>query len=69
MFNCILCEKSDEYLLTCHFCLKCRRVKHLINIYGDQFYSSMENVLVRTGEQQGNKIKVEKKKIFGELNK
>ncbi len=62
-FNCILCEKSDDYLFTSHFCLKCRRVKHLINIYGNDFYESMENVLVRNKTQQNNKIKLEHKKM------
>lgn len=66
MFNCVLCEKSDEYLITQSFCLECRRVKHLINIYGKQFYDTMERCLVRNETQQENKIKLEKKKIYGE---
>lgn len=67
VFNCVLCEKSDEYLITASFCIKCRRVKHLINIYGEEFYDTMERVLVRNKTQQDNKIKIEHKKIYGTI--
>ncbi len=65
-FNCVLCEKAEEWCVVNNFCVKCRRVKHLINIYGDEFYDSMERVLVRNRQQQENKITIEKKKIYGE---
>ena len=50
-FNCTLCLKSDEWLFTSRYCLKCQRIKHLLSIYGDEVYSTLEEVLVRTGEQ------------------
>lgn len=57
MWNCTLCEKSDEWLITGKFCTKCRRIKHLLNLYGDDVYTTLEEVLVRTEKQQTNKIK------------
>jgi len=57
MWNCTLCEKSDEWLITGKFCSKCRRIKHLLNLYGDDVYTTLEEVLVRTDKQQMNKIK------------
>jgi hypothetical protein len=61
-FKCVLCEKADEWCVVNSFCLRCRRVKHLINIYGDEFYDSMESVFVRSEAQQNNKIKLARKK-------
>ena len=55
MFGCTLCEKETCYVSK--FCVKCRRIKHLINLYGDDVYKTLEEVLVRTGSQQENKIK------------
>ena len=54
MFSCTLCEK--EYCYISKFCDKCRRIKHLINLYGDDVYRTLEEVLVRTEKQQHNKI-------------
>lgn len=56
-FGCTLCLKSNEWLFTSRYCIKCQRIKHLLSIYGDEVYSTLEEVLVRTGEQQKNKIK------------
>ena len=56
-FNCTLCNKTDEWLITSRFCSKCRRIKHLLNLYGDDVYTTLEEVLVRTEKQQTNKIK------------
>lgn len=56
-FNCSLCLKSDEWLFASRFCSKCQRIKHLLNLYGDEVYSTLEEVLVRTQQQQENKIK------------
>jgi len=56
-FNCTLCQKTDEWLITSRFCSKCRRIKHLLNLYGDDVYTTLEEVLVRTENQQTNKIK------------
>ena len=56
-FNCTLCQKTEEWLITSRFCSKCRRIKHLLNLYGDDVYTTLEEVLVRTEKQQTNKIK------------
>ncbi len=65
MFSCSLCEK--EFVFTYSLCPKCRRVKHLISLYDDKVYSTLENCLVRNEEQIENKenlqIKKEKKQI------
>lgn len=60
MFVCLLCEKESCYVS--RFCPKCRRVKHLLNLYEERVYDVLENVLVRAGDKQDNKIKVELKK-------
>jgi len=54
--NCTLCINSDEWLITSRFCTKCQRIKHLLNLYGDDVYTTLEEVLVRTAQQQINKI-------------
>lgn len=55
-FDCTLCLNSNEWLLTSRFCSKCQRIKHLLNLYGDEVYKTLEEVLVRTPDQQKNKI-------------
>ena len=55
--NCTLCCNSDEWLITSRFCSKCKRIKHLLNLYGDDVYKTLEVCLVRTEDQQANKIK------------
>ena len=54
--NCTLCCNSDEWLITSRFCSKCKRIKHLLNLYGDDVYKTLEVCLVRTEDQQKNKI-------------
>ena len=56
MFDCSLCLNSDEYLVTSKFCSKCKRIKHLLSIYGAEVYLTLEEVLVRNAAQQKNKI-------------
>ena len=56
MFDCSLCLNSDEYLVTSKFCSKCKRIKHLLSIYGSEVYLTLEEVLVRNADQQKNKI-------------
>lgn len=58
--SCILCERETCYVS--RFCIKCRRVKHLLNLYEDRVYEVLENVLVRAEDKQDNKIKVELKR-------
>ncbi len=65
VFECKLCEK--ETCLTTHVCEKCRRIKHLINLYEDRVYEVLEEVLVRTNKQQENKIQLEIKKEKEEI--
>lgn len=62
MFGCYLCEK--EYCYISKFCDKCRRIKHLINLYGDDVYKTLEEVLVRTEKQQENKINTSIKPVI-----
>ena len=45
MFSCRLCEKNS--VITTHLCDKCRRIKHLINLYDERVYEVLENCLVR----------------------
>ena len=65
MWSCKLCENETVYVT--HLCDKCRRVKHLLNLYGDRVYDVLESVLVRSESGQTHKIKtelkVEKEKI------
>jgi hypothetical protein len=49
MLYCVLCEK--EWSLYNSLCAKCRRIKHLINLYDDKVYKTLENCLVRNQEQ------------------
>ena len=67
MLTCTLCEKETCYFSK--FCSKCRRIKHLLNIYGDDVYSTLETVLVRNKQQQVNKIKIANKKIEHHLKR
>lgn len=67
MFECKLCE--NETCLTTHVCEKCRRIKHLINLYGDRVYEVLEEVLVRTNDKQEHKIQAQIKKEKEEIEK
>lgn len=62
--NCTLCNNSEEWLITSRFCSKCRRIKHLLNLYGNEVYECLEEVLVRTKDQQDNKIKTSIKPVI-----
>ena len=66
MFDCKLCEKSEEYLFTSSLCSKCRKVKHYLSLYGDRVYEVLDSVLSRDIEKQNNKIRAE---IHEEINK
>tara|TARA_R110001632_G_scaffold205663_1_gene329486 strand:+ start:140 stop:379 length:240 start_codon:yes stop_codon:yes gene_type:complete len=54
MFSCALCEKETVYVVS--LCNKCRRIKHLLNLYDDRVYEVLESVLVRNVEGQNNKV-------------
>lgn len=60
MFSCVLCEKETVYISS--LCEKCRRIKHLLNLYDDRVYEVLESVLVRNEDGQKNKINTELKK-------
>ena len=58
MFSCALCE--DEWCYTSRLCEKCRRIKHIMNIYSkDKVLEVVEKVLVRNEEHIENTIKKE----------
>ena len=59
MWTCKLCEK--ETVITTHLCDKCRRIKHLINLYDERVYAVLENCLVRKEWAITNKEKQEVK--------
>lgn len=61
MWNCVLCEKSEEYLIISKFCSKCRKIKHLLNLYGDRVYEVLDEVLVKNETEQEEHIKEELK--------
>lgn len=71
MFSCALCEK--ETVIVCNLCPKCRRIKHLINLYDDKVYEVLENVLVCSESEKSKKVKQEihsqKEKLEKRLNK
>ena len=56
-FSCRLCER--ETVITSNLCDKCRRVKHLLNLYEDKVYDVLEEVLVRKEQGINNKCKDE----------
>lgn len=61
MFSCVLCEKNEEYLFVSKFCNKCRKIKHLINLYGDRVYEVLDEVLVKNEKEQEEHIQEELK--------
>lgn len=61
MWNCVLCEKSEEYLIISKFCNKCRKIKHLLNLYNDRVYEVLDEVLVKNEKEQEEHIKEELK--------
>ena len=44
VFSCKLCETEPCY--TSYFCDKCRKIKHLINLYGDRVHEVLDKVLM-----------------------
>ena len=59
MFNCVLCEKSEDYLFINKFCSKCRRIKHYLNLYDERVYEVLDSVLGREQDKQENKVSLE----------
>lgn len=59
MLNCCLCENTEEYLYFSKFCTKCRKIKHLLNLYSDRVYEVLDEVLVKNDIEQETHIKEE----------
>lgn len=50
MFSCALCE--EEWCYTSRLCDKCRRIKHLMNIYSkDKVLEVIEKILIRPDDK------------------
>ncbi len=62
MAQCYLCEKKERVAYWSYYCTDCRRIKHLLNLYGDRVNNVLEHVLVRPEDKQEHKIKDEIKK-------
>jgi len=56
MAICYLCERKERESYWCHYCPSCRRIKHLLNLYGDRVNEVLEHVLVRSEDKQKYKI-------------
>ena len=55
---CLLCETEPVEEYFGKWCVKCRRHKHLINLYGVEKVSEvLERVFIRTCDKQEYKIK------------
>lgn len=54
MWSCRLCEKNTVW--TSHLCEDCRKIKHLLNLYGDKVYTTLETCLVRNDKQINYKV-------------
>ena len=59
---CYLCETKERESYWVHYCTSCRKIKHLLNLYGDRVNEVLEHVLVRPVDKQEHKIKDEVKK-------
>tara|TARA_R110002020_G_scaffold138547_1_gene308700 strand:+ start:343 stop:639 length:297 start_codon:yes stop_codon:yes gene_type:complete len=71
MFSCVFCngEGGDDFLIINKFCSKCKRAKYLLSIYGDEFYKTLETVLVRNKKQREYKEDcIKKEKLNEELD-
>jgi hypothetical protein len=56
MATCYLCESKERESYWSHYCTSCRRIKHLLNLYGDRVNEVLEHVLVRAEDKQKYKI-------------
>ena len=71
MWECKLCEVETVY--TSHLCEKCRRIKHLLSLYGDRVYDVLDKVLITSPakekelckEELKNEIREQVKKVQG----
>ena len=68
VWNCALCEKENVYIVK--VCIKCRRIKNLINLYGDVVYNVLERVLVVDETEQKKRETAElKSEVTKRINK
>ena len=68
VWNCALCEKENVYIVK--VCYKCRRIKNLINLYGDVVYNVLERVLVVDETEQKKRETAElKSEVTKRINK
>jgi len=68
--TCYLCRTESRQNLLGYYCAKCKRIQDLLNLYGDEVYDVLEVCLVRTADQQQNKINlISKKKLEEQKNK
>tara|TARA_R110002072_G_scaffold290914_1_gene458767 strand:+ start:60 stop:290 length:231 start_codon:yes stop_codon:yes gene_type:complete len=68
VWNCALCEKENVYVVK--VCDKCRRIKNLINLYGDVVYNVLERVLVVDETEQKKRETAElKSEVTKRINK
>tara|TARA_R110002072_G_scaffold288707_1_gene454919 strand:- start:392 stop:625 length:234 start_codon:yes stop_codon:yes gene_type:complete len=56
MGYCYLCEKKEKESYWAYYCTSCRKIKHLLNLYGDRVNEVLEHVLVRAEDKQKYKI-------------
>jgi len=54
VFKCYLCEKENIFMT--YYCVNCRRIKHLINLYGNRVYDVLEKVLVISETEESDGI-------------
>lgn len=62
MAICYMCEKKNRVGYFSYYCEDCRKIKHLLNLYGDRVHEVLEHVLVRPVDKQEHKIKDQVKK-------
>jgi len=46
-YTCVLCNNPDEWCSN-NLCNKCQKIKHLIKIYDDKVYETLDRVLIRS---------------------
>ena len=59
VFHCKLCELETVYMT--HLCEKCRRIKHLLSLYGDRVYDVLDKVLITSPVKEKELVREELK--------
>jgi len=60
MYECYLCYKPKGF--TEYFCGDCLKLQQTISLYGQEVHNVVEQVFIRTPNQQVNKISIALKK-------